>query len=302
VLKAGLRLLNERWNTPESKLIELPKSMMRAGLFRDLLTGKIRLQSVVGNDVSAAQHDVKLLTLPQLLRLRTLHLDFTPSGCGADTVTAVGGTHEAFLSTLDSLLFQQLGQKALSPPSATSDSTSKAAAKPTSDAHQCGREAILFLSAAAALPTPCWWCWWLPSGSRVFFNAGQFASATQFSETAGGVLEVTDFSKADRHDPTGRLMWMDWKAEVVTEEAKLSSEPKRALADSTSDASVGGAAAGSAAANNGPGSPERAGGGQKEAPAAASVGSATAGMVNPELLRSMRGGLRKTGTLERQQK
>jgi len=46
VLKAGLRLLNERWNTPERELVDLPKTMMRAGLFRDLLIGKIRLQSV----------------------------------------------------------------------------------------------------------------------------------------------------------------------------------------------------------------------------------------------------------------
>merc|ERR1711972_705738 len=110
VLKAGLRRLDQNW--PVDGLLELPSGIFRQKILRDLLSGMIRLQSVPNNDVSAAQRDIQKLSLRQLLRLRVLHIDFTPSGAGADTIHSVGGTHEAFLSTLDGLLFQQLGQKA----------------------------------------------------------------------------------------------------------------------------------------------------------------------------------------------
>ena len=78
--------------------------------------GQARCASTVAVRLDGPQDLRRVLLLlpllPQLLRLRVLHLDFTPSGCGADTVTAVGGTHQAFLSTLDTLLFQHLGRQA----------------------------------------------------------------------------------------------------------------------------------------------------------------------------------------------
>jgi len=301
VLKAGLRLIDERWGLLGKGLGDLADGMLRSSLFRDLLSGKIRLQSVTGNDVSAAQHDIKKLTLVQLLRLRTLHLDFTPSGCGADTITGVGGTHEAFLTTLDGLLFQQLGHKAVNPGSENGQAAA-ARFKSTSDAHQCGREAVMFVAAAEAAPSPIWWSWWLPEGvdvataesggaprvqnrQRVFFNAQLFASSGKFSD--GGVFEVSDFSKPDRHDPSGRLRWMDWKLNVVTEEGDLSQEPRADIVVLEATSPVSPSREAAANAKN------------KDDTEPAAAGGNTAGLVNAETLRNLRGGLRKTGTLER---
>ena len=47
-----------------------------------------------------------------MLRLRVLHLDYTPSGAGADSVSTVGSAHEAFLAMLDGRLMRLLGRTA----------------------------------------------------------------------------------------------------------------------------------------------------------------------------------------------
>mmetsp|Transcript_103339 Transcript_103339/g.308718 ORF Transcript_103339/g.308718 Transcript_103339/m.308718 type:complete len:381 (-) Transcript_103339:84-1226(-) len=205
VLKAGLRHLDGTW--PTGELLAFPRgkdgnsALFRERLLGQLLSAELRLQSITNNDVAAAQRDLDRLSLRQLLRLRVLHLDFTPSGCGADTVTAVGGTHEAFLAKLDGLLFRQLGQRALG----------SLAKEPEGgllleqEAHGLGRQAVLMASAALAVPSPPWWCWWVTNDRRIFFHPERFESEGAFP--AGGVLEVTEYSKSDRHEPTGKLRW-----------------------------------------------------------------------------------------------
>jgi len=229
-LKVGLRRLDVSWEV--DSLLEFPRGkdggalLFRELLFKQLLMGKIRLQSVTGNDIAAAQRDLDSLSLRQLLRLRIQHIDFTPSGCGADTVSAVGGTHEAFLSKLDGLLFRGLGVKA------AGEFVS------TLDAHKLGREAVLFTAGAASISSPQWWCWWLTEERRTFFHAANFACTAIFPN-GESVLEVTDLSKRDRHEPTGSLRWLDWRIDAVAEESKLSPAPMReATADTSQSCSM----------------------------------------------------------------
>jgi len=164
VLKVGLRQLDERW--PADGISSLPRGkdgsgiMLRERLFKQLLAGEMHLKSVPKSDVTTGQRDIIHLSLRQLLRLRVLHLDYTPSGCGADTVSTLGAGHEAFMSTLDSLLFERLGRKA----------TERLKDPPVDNFHRIGREAVFFSAASAAVPEPNWWCWWMCLKRQVFFN------------------------------------------------------------------------------------------------------------------------------------
>lgn len=213
VLKCGLRILDETWS--EDALCEFPQNnLIRRGLMTDLLKGIIRLQSVHRNDISSAQYDLRVLTARQLLRLRVLHLGFTPSGCGSDVVGTLGGTHEAFLASMDRLLFEKLGRQAIG--------SAEAETLTASELHRLGREAVFLTAAAAAIKSPSWWVLWLTSERRVFFHVGRFAVAVEFPPAEdGGVLEVIDLSTPDSQEPTGRLRWFDWRVSLVTQEAKL---------------------------------------------------------------------------------
>jgi len=291
-LKAGLRVMEERW--PEDGMDEFPRKkdgsnvLFRETLFRDLLSGNVRVQSILGNDIAAAQRDLSHLNLRQLLRLRVHHLEYVPSGCGADTVHAVGATQEAFMNALDSLLFKMLGRKALEGLPNTSGL----------DEHKAGREAVQLAAAAAAVPEPVWWCWWVTDSRRVYLDAHTLSSRSNFPEGPdASVLEITDNSKRDHHDPSGRLRWMDWKMQIMTVESELSPAPRRL---------EGGADKGTPQKEDrkeskvgSPGSPavagEAADGGQASESAA---GGATASMVSPNMLKDIRKSLRKTGTFE----
>mmetsp|Transcript_38686 Transcript_38686/g.90928 ORF Transcript_38686/g.90928 Transcript_38686/m.90928 type:complete len:598 (+) Transcript_38686:100-1893(+) len=298
-LKAGLRVLEEKW--PSEAIDELPRkkdgssALFRESLVRDLLSAKIRVQSVLGNDIAAAQRDLVHLNLRQLLRLRVHHLDYVPSGCGADTVHAVGATQEAFMSALDSLLFKMLGRKALE---GVPD-------KAGLDEHKAGREAVQLASAAAAVPAPEWWCWWITDTKRVYLDAHTFTSRPTFPEgPEASVLEIVDNSKKDHHDPSGRLRWMDWKILVIKQESGLTPYPRRAegVAEKTSSSRTPSkeGKAGSPGVVGGE-TPKGGGGaleGQEESAASASAGAATASMVSPNVLQDMRKSLRKTGTLD----
>lgn len=283
VLKAGLRRLDLQW--PEDGLDSFPQGkngILREKLMKDLILGEIRLQSIPTGDVTSAQRDLHRLSLRQLLRLRVLHLDYAPSGTGADTVFAVGATHEAFMGTLDSQLFRQLGRRAMS---AVTDGDQQEA-----DAHRLGREAVLFVAAAGALEQPPWWVWWVTQERRVFFHAFDFKIDKDFPEAAAcGVLEVTDFSRPDKHEPTGRLRWLDWRVARITDKATLSAAP---LLGGGNSASAGndGASVDATAMSAGD-----SGVGKSESLKNASVGAATASMVSPEVLFGARKSLKKTG-------
>lgn len=303
VLKIGLRLLDEEWST--EGLQEFPRkatgasALFREGFISKLLAGSIRLQSITGNDISAAQPDLKLLSLRQLLRIRVLHLDFTPSGCGADSVTSVGGTHEAFLSSLDSLMFQSLGNKALK---------ELASAMPEidlqSEAHRLGREAVLLTAAGAAVPGESggatrWWCWWLNNSRRVFFQVARFQASTSFPASEGGAFEVLDQSYRDKHEPTGRLRWLDWRVDLCSTEGSLSpTRPQTGGAGLQAPSPKQADSKGNALKFTFMGSPGGGGAGpnteSKEDDKSTSTGAGMAKLVSTDLLTSSLGNLRKT--------
>lgn len=289
ILKMGLRQLDYSW--PVDDLLTFPRGkdgssvLFRERLFREMLEGTLRLQSITQNDIAAAQRDMDRLCLRQLLRLRVLHLDFTPSGCGADSVSAVGGTHEVFLNKLDGLLFRQLGQKAVK--------GLTAAPLDSGEMHRIGRESVLFAAAAAAIRHPPWWCWWVTDQLQIFFDVSSFVCSREFAD--GGVLEVTDYSRKDKHEPTGNLRWFDWRIDLVSQEASLSPSSAGRMdatelghkavvrAPPLTTQSNGSASAAGPAA----GTPD------ESAPTASATGAGAAAMVSPEVLRGLKSSLRR---------
>eukprot|EP00929_Paragymnodinium_shiwhaense_P024091 TRINITY_DN14933_c0_g1_i1.p1 TRINITY_DN14933_c0_g1~~TRINITY_DN14933_c0_g1_i1.p1 ORF type:complete len:613 (-),score=137.25 TRINITY_DN14933_c0_g1_i1:444-2204(-) len=281
VLKAGLRVLDERWGAPMPAVLppsaSSSKRPMKEKLLRDLLDGTIKLQSVPGNDVSAAQKDVALLQLPQLLRLRVLHLDFTPSGCGTDSVNTVGDRHEGFLSAVDRALFRELGRRSVAELQTGWAETSEA------NFHALGRDTVFFTAAATAIPQPLWWVWWLSEERSVFINSSTLVATTSFPE-GSPVLEVTDSSKADKQDPTGRLRWMDWRVEVIEEQSRLSpTKPDGGVAASLSFCKV----ATDASATTNASSTSTG-----EEPPTASAGASTGKIVTADVLKGALSSLR----------
>merc|ERR1712187_826061 len=95
----------------------------------------------------------------------------------------------------------------------------------------------------------------------------------------GGALEITDFSRPDKPDPSGKLRWLDWRLCTIAEEASLSAAPKKGADSVTVDESNG-----DGDADSPPASPEKA----------TSSGAAVAGMVSPDVLRDLRNSLKKT--------
>lgn len=271
-MKIGLRILDEQWSTDNLYDFQRGKDgcrvLFREKLLSDLLAGTIGLQAVVSNDVAAAQSDLNKLSVRQLLRLRIRHLEFVPSGCGSNTVTGVGGTHEAFLASLDSLLFKQLGLTAVGECAPSSLSASLGAV----DSHRLGRETVFFTAAARAIPSPGWWCWWLTDVEHVFFKPESFTCTRSFPD--GGVLMMTDYSKRDQHEPTGHLRWFDWQVQHVKSQTGLPVVRPHEGASASGD-----------------GSPSKS----SESPSGSATGAGVADKVSPQLLQSLRGNLRKTG-------
>eukprot|EP00927_Polykrikos_kofoidii_P066445 TRINITY_DN62043_c0_g1_i1.p1 TRINITY_DN62043_c0_g1~~TRINITY_DN62043_c0_g1_i1.p1 ORF type:complete len:679 (+),score=113.88 TRINITY_DN62043_c0_g1_i1:98-2134(+) len=230
VLKIGLRILDTIW--PVDGLESFPRGkdgaavLFRERLLANLISGDRRLQEIAKNDIAAAQRDIHSLSLRQLMRLRVRHIDFIPSGCGSNTVNSQGDVLEAFLSLVDRLLFQKLGEH------------SARQVELGVDVHRLGREALFFVAAAAVVTASKWWCWWPSPDKRVFFNAEDFVAAERFPVGSDGVLEIMDLSKRDSHEPTGKLRWFDWRVSLVTTEALLSTTPPQAPAYMAGDATV----------------------------------------------------------------
>jgi len=107
-LKIGLRRLDELWAGVDLDKYPTGKGgLLKEKLFRNLFSGEMQIQAIPANDLSAAQPDIQRLSLVQLLRLRVILLDFVPSGGGGLS----SGASEAFIRTLDTLLFEKLGQR-----------------------------------------------------------------------------------------------------------------------------------------------------------------------------------------------
>lgn len=206
--KIGFRRLDQIWDSGD--LHEFPKgrgALLKEQFFRDLIDGKIQLQATPRNDIAAAQSDIKRLSLVQLLRVRVQTLDYDSKSHGEAAM--------AFMLSLEQNLYGKLGQHI----------ASSGLLKDDSSPHNIGYQAMLLMSSAGAVPSPCWWSWWPPGSEkqRVFFDAKKFAIADKFP--AGGVLEAAIFSKADTNDPSGQLRWMDWQIKVVAKEGDLVREP-----------------------------------------------------------------------------
>lgn len=71
-----------------------------SSLFKALLSGDRLIKEVPPTEAASAQRDLRLLTLRQMLQLKTINIDFQPGG---------NSVHKTFLGMLDDLLFKSLG-------------------------------------------------------------------------------------------------------------------------------------------------------------------------------------------------
>eukprot|EP00927_Polykrikos_kofoidii_P028238 TRINITY_DN24699_c0_g2_i2.p1 TRINITY_DN24699_c0_g2~~TRINITY_DN24699_c0_g2_i2.p1 ORF type:complete len:446 (-),score=83.54 TRINITY_DN24699_c0_g2_i2:96-1433(-) len=251
LLKCGLRRLDQTW--PVAGLLDLPlgegktTALLRRNLVADLLANRISVWVVSDTDINAAEHDLRLLTLRQLLRLRVLHLT-----AESDKAFALSQqvAHKDFIATLDRHLFERLGIHFVGPllTSAAASSSGTAASGnwkapassssgSTDELYRYGLEAALLTAAAATIPEHQWWVWWLDDERRVFFDSVRSVAALDFPDEGEdrnqGVLELLDTTKCDGSDPTGRHRQLDWRATLISEEAGLSQTPRRISATET---------------------------------------------------------------------
>jgi len=200
-INVGLRRLDSQWGT--QALHVFPKRsngsplLLREQLLDSLLEGTTNLKAVPASDLSAAQGDLRHLSLRQLLKIRALHLDFVPPKNGADTTTA-------FIEKMDWLLFEKLGKKALVNSAVDSQDTASAC--------RLGRELTLVTAAAGALLSPPYWVWWIGDRRR-FFDTKLFTLSDAFPKN-GGVLQIEDRSAPDPNSK-GLRRQIDWKVSLV---------------------------------------------------------------------------------------
>jgi hypothetical protein len=196
-LKMGLRQLNTR---PE--VLHEPPTTQRKSFFvkeklvMDLAGGKIDLQSVHPNELNAAQGDVQKLSVDQLL------------GIAVKYNTQAKGSQGEFMMAVENALYLKLGH------CATGTAKLSCAFEDVDDVRRLGREAVLLVAAAAAIPSSPTWSWWI-MGERTFFDANNFSCVEAFPKT--GVLEFSDYSKVERF--AGRKI--DWQVRLVEDEGAL---------------------------------------------------------------------------------
>jgi hypothetical protein len=86
VWTSGIKYLDSTWSAESISDLQRrgdgSSPFFRERLLRSLLSEEMQLKSVPASDVSAAQGDLQLLSLRQLLRLRCLHLHYTPGWPG----------------------------------------------------------------------------------------------------------------------------------------------------------------------------------------------------------------------------
>jgi len=92
----------------EENLLVLPKygngrpRILREGFMLRLLKSEAQLGNSLGADISCAQPDLKYLNLIQVLKLRSIHIDFT--------LTSATQSQEAFVRSLDDRLAAMIAQ------------------------------------------------------------------------------------------------------------------------------------------------------------------------------------------------
>jgi len=201
--KAGLRRMDKNWNV---HVLDFPHNakLSRKELLQDLISGKRHLKAVPMCDISAAQGDVPHLTLRQLLRMRVLNPDFAPLG-RAEKV-------QAFIEKLDALLFRRIGE-------AVSVSLCRFGNVNEDAQRRLGRDIAMVSAAAATLREPCWWVCFA-GHHRIWFDPTLFKVLPYFPRS-GGVLEIMDNSKVDRHSE-GLQRCLDWEVCLAVREDQVS--------------------------------------------------------------------------------
>jgi len=111
VLKAGFLRLQELLTSKsfgsESGESAVRARMLRASFFERIMDGSLELKACPPNDVSAAQGDLRNLSLDQLLAIRIATMDFPTTNAGTFNV------HSNFIKALSSQLFDKLGRGSL---------------------------------------------------------------------------------------------------------------------------------------------------------------------------------------------
>lgn len=144
VLKRGLlklELLLQNQCDPQL-LLRFPRRasggpvMLSESFFQRLIAGEVEFRSLMGADVAGAQHDLRHLTIAQLLTIRNRCLDFA-------TVSSSHESHRNFLETVDKFLFELVAKIDLRGPFPQS----------LGPAHKLGKRLALILGAGAELPS-----------------------------------------------------------------------------------------------------------------------------------------------------
>jgi len=111
VLKNGVMTLHGKVSLASmTSLLELPRRsdgssrLLRQSFFERLLNDETQVQRSLPSDITAAQSDIKHLTLEQMLVLRSRTLDFATESRSHDA-------HNNFLETLDRQLFEQIAKQ-----------------------------------------------------------------------------------------------------------------------------------------------------------------------------------------------
>lgn len=225
VLKKGLLDLHQRISLPTdtSELLSFPKRkaggplMMKQSWYERLLSDRLELKSSPAQDVSAAQSDLKYLTLPQLLAIRSQTLDFS-------TESQSHSAHNSFLETLDKYMFEKLALRVVQGLDDPASPQSPSGARSVNQKlYSMGLRVTLILGAIkefeedeCVLPI----CWAdqvdpkLWDGMHLMlFHSGELwvrcfeTQTTEFAELAGGPVTIICYDGSSGQGPTRQLYW-----------------------------------------------------------------------------------------------
>lgn len=142
VLKNGIRSLHDRL-VDGKDCLDIPRAsgggpkILRQSFLQGLLSNELQLQRSLAGDVSAAQSDLRHLSLEQLLAIRIRTLDFATESRSHDA-------HNGFLATIDKLLFELVARRFL-------EQEGQASPKGSGGRHRLGYKVTLVLGAVALL-------------------------------------------------------------------------------------------------------------------------------------------------------
>lgn len=151
-----------------------------SSLFKALLSGDRLIKEVPPTEAASAQRDLRLLSLRQMLQLKTINLDFQPGG---------NSIHKTFLGMLDDLLFKSLGKQAVGSEDAEESSYIR-----------LGRDLVMLTAIAKSVSASMCWVLWFEK-KPLYINMGSMSctdAASLAFDGKDGVLEYTDKSEPDR--------------------------------------------------------------------------------------------------------